>query len=92
MEFRKKFWISKNREEIFISGVVIACVAASLITSYWHHYDMTEVKPKLKLNIDLSKKEQYKALKEADYMMPNLKQSTTFYKIETYAKPENIDK
>lgn len=85
---REKFWIRKDREQLFFSGLILASIAASITTTYWHFYDRTELRPKIKLNTQLSKKKQYKILKEAENSIAGIAEKTTsFYKIETYATP-----
>jgi len=84
---REKFWIRQDRERAFFAGLLITCSIASFITSYWHYNDMTELKPKIKIDSGLTKEKQYKVIKEADYIPPINQSTTSFYKIEEYAKP-----
>ncbi|MEW5950780.1 MAG: hypothetical protein AB1637_02705 [Elusimicrobiota bacterium] len=87
-QIREKFWIRKDRENLFFSGLILASMAASITTTYWHFYDRTELRPKIKLNTQLSKEKQYKILKEAENSTAGLKEKTTsFYKIEKYSDP-----
>lgn len=83
---RDKYWIRRDRDDIFWSGFMLACMIASVVTTYWHYFDMIELRPKIKLKIDDSKKE-IKKIKDVDLMIP-LKKSSTFYKVEEYFKPE----
>ncbi len=85
---REKIWIRKDREQLFFSGLILASIAASITTTYWHFYDRTELRPKIKLNTTLSKKNQYKMLKETENSIAGIAEKTTsFYNIETYAEP-----
>jgi len=84
---RERYWIRQDRERFFFAGLLMTCTIASFITTYWHYNDMTELKPKIKIDTNLSKERQYKILKEADYIPPVTKNTTSFYKIEEYAKP-----
>lgn len=88
-KFRERFWIRKDRENFFFSGLLLTSIVATITISYWNYSDMTEIKPKIKLDTNLSKEKQYKILKEADYIPPIIKSGTTsFYKIDEYAKPQ----
>ncbi|GAB4028231.1 MAG: hypothetical protein Fur0012_00100 [Elusimicrobiota bacterium] len=87
-QIREKIWIRKDRENLFFSGLILASIAASTVTTYWHFYDRTELRPKIKLNTGLTKEKQYKLLKEAENSTAGLKEKTTsFYNVETYASP-----
>lgn len=83
---RDKYWIRKDREDFFWSGFMLACMITSIVITYWHYFDMIELKPKIKLKTTDSKKE-IKSIKDVDFMIP-LKKTSTFYKIEEYFKPE----
>ncbi|MCX7642058.1 MAG: hypothetical protein N2Z20_05425 [Elusimicrobiales bacterium] len=85
--FRDKYWIRKDREDLFWSGFMLACMVSSIVTTYWHYFDMIELRPKIKLKTTESKKDIIKKIKDVDFMVP-LKKSSTFYKIEEYFKPE----
>ncbi len=84
--FRDKYWIRRDRDNVFWSGVMLACMVASIVTTYWHYFDMTELKPKIKLKTKASKME-LKKIEDAGFMLP-LQRTSTFYKIEEYFKPE----
>lgn len=84
--FRDKYWIRKDRDDFFWSGFMLACMIASIVTTYWHYFDMIELRPKIKLKTTQAK-DTIKKIKDVDFMLP-LKKSSTFYKIEEYFKPE----
>ncbi len=84
--FRDKYWIRKDRDNLFWSGFMLASMIASVVITYWHYFDMIELKPKIKLKIEASKKE-LKKIDDTDFMLP-LKKNSTFYKVEEYFKPE----
>ena len=88
--FRDKYWIRKERDDFFITGFILACIAASIVTTYWHYFDMTELKPKIRLKGEKTKKELFKEIKDVDFMI-NLKKSSTFYRVEEYFRPEERD-
>lgn len=85
-KFREKYWIRKDREDLFFTGFMLTCMIASVVTTYWHYFDMIELKPKIKLKSDI-KKEDIKKIKDVDYMI-GLKKDSTFYKVEEYFKPD----
>lgn len=87
-KFREKYWIRKDREDLFFTGFLFTCMVASVVTTYWHYFDMIELKPKIKLKTE-AKKEEIKRLskQEVDFMVP-LQKNSTFYKVEEYFKPE----
>lgn len=84
--FREKYWIRKDRDDPFFMGFIITTIIASVVTTYWHWWDMMELKPKIKLKVE-AKKDEIKKIKDVDYMI-NLKKSSTFYKIDEYFKPD----
>jgi hypothetical protein len=86
-KFRDKYWIRRERDDFFFTGFILASIAASVITTYWHYFDMTELKPKIRLKGEKTKKELFKEIKDVDFMI-NLKKSSTFYKFDEYFKPE----
>lgn len=86
-KIREKYWIREDRERLFLSGVMITCMVASVVTIYWHYFDMTEMKPKIKLKGNLTKKELYERLKYMDYVVPLDKGTTKYYRINEYVKP-----
>jgi len=85
--FRDKYWIRKERDDFFLMGFIITCIIASIATTYWHYFDMTELKPKIRLKGEKTKKELFKEIKDVDFMI-NLRKSSTFYRVEEYFKPE----
>jgi|GEM_PF-4212753 len=88
-KFREKYWIRKDREDLFFAGFMIACMVASVVTTYWHYFDMIELRPKIKLKLN-TPKEDIKKIRDVGYMM-NLKKNTTFYKVDEYFKPDEKD-
>ncbi|MEF3279879.1 MAG: hypothetical protein K6357_02795 [Elusimicrobiota bacterium] len=87
-KFREKYWIRKDREDFFFTGFMITCLVASVVTTYWHYFDMIELKPKIKLKTEFKKDDIKKiSQQDVDYMVP-LKKISTFYKVEEYFKPD----
>ena len=65
--FLDKFWIRKDREVYFISGIVITSIISSYIVSYWHYTDKISAKPKVKIEKKImSREKEFKRFREAD--------------------------
>ena len=80
----RKFWIRKDREEYFLSGVIMTCVIAGFVSSYWHFSDRIMVKQKIKIQQKtITKAQEFQKLKEVGYFAPKLQVGTTrYYKLE----------
>ena len=44
----RKFWIRKDREQYFLSGVIVTCVIGGFVSSYWHFSDRLSAKPNIR--------------------------------------------
>lgn len=80
----RKFWIRKDREQYFLSGVIVTCVIAGFVSSYWHFSDRIMVKQKIQIHQKaISKAAEFQKLKEVGYFAPKLQVgATTYYKME----------
>ena len=80
----RKFWIRRDREQYFLSGVIVTCVIGGFVSSYWHFSDRLAVKPTIKLNQQqMSSTQESKKLKEAQFYAPKFQAGTTqYYKLE----------
>jgi len=80
----RKFWIRKDREEYFLSGVIMTCVIAGFVSSYWHFSDRITVKQKITIQQKkITKEQEFQKLKEVGYFAPKLQVGTTrYYRME----------
>lgn len=80
----RKYWIRKDRERYFLIGVIVNCVIASFVSSYWHFSDRITAPPNIRLHAqDISRKLESKKLKEAQFYEPRFKaDATQYYRIE----------
>ena len=80
----RKFWIRKDREQYFLSGVIVTCVIAGFVSSYWHFSDRIMVKQKIKIQQKtITKEQEFQKLREVGYFEPKLQVGTTrYYKME----------
>ncbi len=66
-----KYWIRKDREQYFLSGVIITSVIAAFTASYWHFSDrinLTESKIQIKTTKGLERKKEFERFKESTYI------------------------
>ena len=84
INFTRKWWIRKDREQYFLSGVIVTCVIAGFVSSYWHFSDRIMVKQKIKIRQKtISKEQEFQKLREVGYFAPKLQVGTTrYYKME----------
>ncbi len=78
MNFRR-FWIRKDREEYFLSGVIIACTIGGFVSSYWHFTDRIAVHQNIKIKEWLTPEAEQKQLKDIQYTPSKLRAGTTQY-------------
>ncbi|HAH32114.1 MAG TPA: hypothetical protein DCL44_07360 [Elusimicrobia bacterium] len=86
----RKFWIRKDREQYLLSGVIITCVIAGFVSSYWHFSDRIQVRRNIKTKISTPKeeKETMKRLKEVQFSAQKLKiGNTSYYKLDSETRP-----
>ncbi|MBI4655791.1 MAG: hypothetical protein HY746_03475 [Elusimicrobia bacterium] len=83
-----KFWIRKEREPYFLSGVIAASVIAGVVNTYWIFADRLAVKPKVEITKELSREKELKATKEVDLYYSKLKSgATSFYSAGDGSRP-----
>ncbi len=46
-DFRRRFWIRKDREQYFLFGVVVACCIGGFATTWWHFLDKVAVERRI---------------------------------------------
>ena len=84
----RKFWIRKDRDSYFLTGIIIACSIGSFVSSYWHFTDRITVRQK----IEIRKKEPTKILqnklKEVQYTPVKLRSGATqYYRLSEESRP-----
>lgn len=84
LKLSRKLWIRKDREQYFLSGVIVTCVIAGFVSSYWHFTDRMSVKHEIKLQQKkITKAQEFQKLREVGYFEPKLQVGTTqYYKLE----------
>ena len=84
MKLSRKFWIRKDREQYFLSGVIMTCVIAGFASSYWHFSDRMAVKQNISIRQPkITKAQEFQKLREAGYFEPKLQVGATqYYKLE----------
>ena len=84
MILNRKFWIRRDREQYFLSGVIITCAIAGFVSSYWHFSDRISVKRNITLHQRrISKAAEFRKLKEVGYFEPKLRVGATrYYRLE----------
>ncbi len=80
----RKFWIRKDREIFFLSGVIVTCIIGGLVSTYWHFSDRLAVKANITLHQKkISKAQESRKLKETQFYAPKFQAgSTQYYKLE----------
>jgi hypothetical protein len=80
----RNLWIRKDREQYFLSGVIVTCAIAGFVSAYWHFSDRITVKQKITLQQKkISKEQEFQKLREVGYFAPKLQVGTTrYYKME----------
>lgn len=66
-DFRKKYWIRKDREHLFFYGVIMASIVGGFVTTWWNFSDRIAVKR----SIALRKEPKITKLKEAEILREN---------------------
>lgn len=84
----RDFWIRRDREQYFLSGVIITCVIGSFVSSYWHFTDRITVRRDIKINRWRTPEERQKTLKEVQYTPAKLRVGATqYYRLENDSAP-----
>jgi hypothetical protein len=84
----RRFWIRKDREQYFLSGIIIACTIGSFVSSYWHFTDRISVHQDIKIKKWLTPEAERKKLKDLQYTPAKLKiGSTQYYRLDSETAP-----
>jgi len=83
-----RFWIRSDREQYFLSGVIIACTIGGFVSSYWHFTDRISVRQNIKIKKWRTTEEAQKTLNELQYTPSKLKVGATqYYRLESDSPP-----
>jgi len=84
----RTFWIRRDREQYFLSGIIITCAIGGFVSSYWHFTDRITVRQDIKIKKWLTPEEEHKKLKEVQYTPVKLKSGATqYYRLENDSAP-----
>ena len=84
----RQFWIRKDREQYFLSGVIIASVIGAFVSSYWHFTDRISVHQDIKIKKWLAPEIGRKKLKEVQYAPSRLRAGATrYYRLDEDTAP-----
>jgi hypothetical protein len=84
----RKFWIRRDREQYFLSGVIITCILGGFISSYWHFTDRITVRQDIKIKDRKTHESEQKKLKDLQYTPSKLKVgSTQYYRMDNDTIP-----
>ena len=84
MTLTRKLWISREREDYFLRGLIVTCVIGGFVSTYWYSSDRMAVKANIKLHLrKISKTQESQKLKESQFYAPQFHVGTTqYYKLE----------
>ncbi|MDD5208817.1 MAG: hypothetical protein PHV36_05475 [Elusimicrobiales bacterium] len=84
----RAFWIRRDRETYFLTGVILACSVGGFVSSYWHFTDRITVRQNIKLRETAPTKTQQSKLREVQYTPTKLRSGATqYYRLDDYSKP-----
>jgi len=84
----RKFWIRKDRDSYFLTGIIIACSIGSFVSSYWHFTDRITVHQKIEIRKKDPTKIQQNKLKEVQYTPVKLRAGATqYYRLSEESRP-----
>ena len=65
-DFRKRFWIRRDRERFFLIGFLIICIVSSFLTTWWNFSDRVAVEGRvvMKKTRKITKKKEAELLRE----------------------------
>ncbi|MFA6434332.1 MAG: hypothetical protein WCW52_06520 [Elusimicrobiales bacterium] len=80
----KNFWIRRDRERYFLSGLLATCFIGGFVSTYWQFADRVAAKPNITLHQrKISKKQEFQKLKEGQLYVPRFQVGATqYYKLE----------
>ncbi len=84
----RKFWIRRDREQYFLSGVILACSIGAFVSSYWHFTDRITVRQNINIRKTAPTKTQQSKLREVQYTPTKLRSGATqYYRLDGESKP-----
>lgn len=63
----RKYWIRRDRESYFLSGVIIACTISGFVSSYWHFSDRITVRREIKLKTRITQPAEQRKLRDTQF-------------------------
>lgn len=84
----RKFWIRKDRESYFLTGVIIACTVGGFVSSYWHFTDRITVRQNIHIKKTEPNKVRQSKLREMQYTPGKLRPGATqYYRLDEDSRP-----
>ena len=84
----RKFWIRKDREDYFMTGVIIACSVGAFVSSYWHFTDRITVRQNIQIRKTEPTKLRQTKLREVQYTPVKLRRGATqYYRLDDDSRP-----
>ncbi len=84
----RRFWIRKDREEYFLSGVILACTIGGFVSSYWHFTDRITVRQNIQIRKTAPTPVEQRKLRDIQYIPARLRVGATqYYHLEDDTKP-----
>ncbi|MDO8805421.1 MAG: hypothetical protein Q7R35_13445 [Elusimicrobiota bacterium] len=84
----RKFWMRKDREQYFLTGIIFASCIGAFISSYWHFTDRTTVRQNIKIRAKETTKTQQFKLRDVQYTPVKLRAGATrYYRLDDDSKP-----
>ncbi|PJA13759.1 MAG: hypothetical protein COX65_06650 [Elusimicrobia bacterium CG_4_10_14_0_2_um_filter_56_8] len=84
----QNLWIRKDREQYFLTGVIIACAIGGFVSSYWHFTDRITVRQNIKIIKKETTKPQQRKLRDLQYTPARRRVGKKqYYKLDEDTKP-----
>lgn len=75
----RAFWIRRDREAYFLSGVIITCTIGGFVSSYWHFSDRITVRKNITINAQQVKEAEQRKLRDMQYTPSKPRAGNTQY-------------
>lgn len=75
----RDFWIRRDRESYFLSGVIIACSIGGFVSSYWHFTDRITVRKNIKITAKPTPDAEQRKLRDLQYTPSKPRAGNTRY-------------
>lgn len=75
----RAFWIRRDREAYFLSGVIITCTIGGFVSSYWHFTDRITVRKNITINAQQVKEAEQRKLRDVQYTPSKPRAGNTKY-------------